>query len=39
MQENDWVIEEAKTAHFADERLNKRYASLLDNFAKYLALK
>jgi hypothetical protein len=34
MQENNWVIEETKTAHFTDERLNKRYASLLDSFTK-----
>ena len=36
MQENisGWVIEEAKTAHFCDKRLGKRFVSLLYCFAK-----
>lgn len=34
MQETSWVIEETKTAHFTDERLKKRYISLLDSFIK-----
>lgn len=34
MQENNWVIEETKTVHFSDKRLEKRFIKLLDCFAK-----
>jgi hypothetical protein len=34
MQENNWVVEEAKTAYFTDERLRRRYIGLLDSLAK-----
>jgi len=34
MQETNWVIEETRTAHFTDERLKKRYLSLLDSFTQ-----
>lgn len=30
MQDANWVIEETKTAHFGDKRLNKRYEKLVD---------
>ncbi len=30
---NDWVIAEASTSNFNDERLNKRYKKLLSSFA------
>jgi hypothetical protein len=34
MQESqEWIIEETKSANFGDQRLNKRYSTLLDSFA------
>jgi hypothetical protein len=32
MQENQWLIEETKEAHFTDNRLKTRYINLLDKF-------
>lgn len=31
----NWVIEETKTAHFGDKRLNKRYGDLLSGLANH----
>lgn len=30
----NWVIEETKSAHFGDKRLNKRFGSILNNFSE-----